>query len=156
MAVASGWYTQNMLDTLDATQQVFDLTLATYKICLYNNTRTPSFDTAQSYTATNEVSGTGWAAGGVLLSAAAAGATSTAPTLTISPATVMMWDMGDISVASTTLTNARGCDIYADPVTTPAADPMIIEVSFGADFSTTNGTFGIQWAATGVGTVDWA
>lgn len=156
MAVTSGWYTQNMLDTFDASALAIDLTLATYKIVLYNNTRTPAFDSAASYTATNEVSGTGWAAGGVLLSAAAAGATSTAPTLTISPATVMMYDMGDVSVAATTLTNARGCDIYADPVATPTADPMILEVSFGADFSTSNGTFGIQWAATGVGTVDWA
>lgn len=156
MAIASGWYNQNLLDTLDATQEALDLTIVTHKIVLYNNTRTPAFDSVQSYTVTNEVSGTGWAAGGVLLSAAAAGGTSTAPTLTISPATVMMWDMGDISVASTTLVNARGCDFYADALTTPTADPMILEVSFGADFSTTNGTFGIQWAATGVGTVDWA
>lgn len=156
MAIASGWYTQNMLDTLDASQIALDLTLATHRIVLYNNTRTPAFDTSSAYTATNEVSGTGWAAGGVLLSAAAAGATSTAPTLTISPATVMMWDMGDVAVSSTTLTNARGCDFYADALTTPVADPLILEVSFGADYSTVNGTFGIQWAATGVGTVDWA
>lgn len=159
MAVTSGWYTQNMLDSFDASQLVFDLTLATYRLVLYNNTRTPSFDTAQSYTSTNEVFGTGWngnAAGGVLLSAAAAGATSTAPTLTISPATVMMYDMNDVSVASTTLSSVRGCDIYADPVSTPTADPMIIEINFAADFNTVNGTFGIQWASTGVGTVDWA
>jgi hypothetical protein len=156
MALASGWYTQNMLDTFDASALAIDLTLATYKIVLYNNTRTPAFDTASGYTATNEVTGTGWAAGGVLLSAAAAGATSTAPTLTISPATVMMWDMGDISVASTTLTAVRGCDFYADPVTTPTADAMILEISFGADYATTAGTLGVQFAATGVGTVDWA
>lgn len=156
MAMASGWYTQNMLDSLDASQLAFDLTLTTHRIVLYNNTRTPPFDTASGYTATNEVAGTGWAAAGVLLSAAAAGGTSTAPTLTISPATVMMWDMGDIAVSSTTLTNARGCEFYADALTTPTADALILAINFGADYSTVNGTFGVQFAGTGVGTVDYA
>lgn len=124
-----------------------NLTLATYKIALYNNTLTPNFSTDAAYSATNEVSGTGWAAGGVLLSAAGAGATSTAPTLTESPAGSLMYDMGDVSVSTTTLTNARGCIIYADP---NSPKGLIVGVTFGADYSTVAGTFGIQWAAAGV------
>lgn len=145
----------NMIATLNASQLALDLSLTTHKIALLNNTDTPNFDTRTSWSSTNEVSGTGWASGGVLLSAAAAGATSTAPTLTISPTGTMMYDMNDISVASTTLTNARAAQIYADALSTPTSKPVFVLVNFGADYSTTAGTFGIQWAATGVFTVDW-
>jgi hypothetical protein len=156
MAVtASGWYVQNMLDELDATNVGLDLTLTTHKIALLSNAATPNFDTDVTWSNTNEVAGTGWVTGGIAFSAAAAGATSLAPTLTISPAGTMMWDANDVSVAATTLTNARAARIYADALTTPTADALILLVNFGADYSTTNGTFGIQWAATGIATVDW-
>lgn len=150
----SGIYVQNVVDVFDATQLAIDLSLTTHKIALLNNTATPAFDTDVTWNSTNEVSGTGWASGGIALSAAAAGGTSTAPTNTISPAGSFMYDMGDISVASTTLTNARAARIYADALTTPTADALIVLVNFGADFSTTAGTFGIQWAATGVFAID--
>jgi hypothetical protein len=150
----SGIYVQNIIDELDVTNVGFDWTLTTHKWALYNNTLTPNFDTNVSYSATNEVSGTGWAAGGVLFSAAAAGATSVAPTLTISPAGTMMWDQNDVAVSGTTLTAARAAIAYADALTTPTADALIVLVNFGGDFSTSNGTFGIQWAATGVLAVD--
>jgi hypothetical protein len=151
----SGWYVQNFIDELDATNVGFDLTLTTHKIALLSNSATPNFDTDVTWTNTNEVSGTGWATGGIAFSAAAAGSTSLAPTLTVSPTGTMMWDGNDVSVASTTLTNARAARIYADALTTPTADALIILINFGADYSTTNGTMGITWAATGIGTVDW-
>lgn len=155
MAVTvSGLYVQNFIDELDATNIGFDFSLTTHKIALLSNAATPNFDTDVTWNSTNEVSGTGWASGGVLLSAAAAGATSVAPTLTISPTGTMMYDMNDIAVSSTTLTNARAARIYADALTTPTADALIVLINFGADFSTSNGTFGIQWAATGVFAVD--
>lgn len=147
----SGLYVANWVDILDNTQLAIDLSLATHKIALLSNAATPNFSTDVTWNSTNEVSGTGWATGGVVLSAAAAGATSTAPTLTESPTGTMMYDMNDIAVASTTLTNARACRIYADAL---AGDNLIVLVNFGADFSTSNGTFGIQWAATGVFAID--
>lgn len=162
----SGWFTNNFI-TFNSVAQTpatgGSLLLATHKISLWVVGITPNFDDtlanarygAGQFTAgANEVSGTGWAAGGVLLSAAAAGATSTAPTLTVSPAGSVMWDMGDVAVSSTTLTSARACMIYADAITAPNADPAIILVDFTAGFSTVNGTFGIQWAATGVSAID--
>lgn len=149
---ASGLYVQNMfVDVWDATQLAIDLSLATHKISLIADAHTPNFDTDVTWNSTNEVSGTGWAAGGVALSAAAAGGTSTAPTNTISPAGTFMYDMNDVSVASTTLTNAKAARIYADAL---AGDNLIVLVNFGANYSTTAGTFGIQWASTGVFTVD--
>jgi len=156
MAVTvSGLYVANMIDVFDATQLAIDLSLTSHKIALISNSATPNFSTDASWSSTNEVSGTGWASGGIALSAAAAGATSTAPTNTESPTGTQMYDMGDISVASTTLTNARAARIYADALTTPTADALIVLVNFGADYSTVAGTFGIQWAATGVFTIDW-
>lgn len=151
----SGWYTQNMIDELDVTNIGFDLTLTTHKVALLTNSATPNFDTDAVWNSTNEVTGTGWVTGGIALSAAAAGGTSTAPTLTISPAGTMMWDMGDIAVSSTTLTAVRACRFYADALTTPTADALILLINFVSDFATVNGTFGVQFPATGVGTVDW-
>lgn len=147
----SGLYVANFIDAFDATQLAIDLSLATHKIALLSNSATPNFSTDASWNSTNEVSGTGWASGGVALSAAASGGGSTSPTLTESPTGSMMYDMGDVSVATTTLTNARAARIYADAL---AGDNLIVLINFGADYSTVAGTFAIQWAATGVFAID--
>jgi hypothetical protein len=155
MAVTvSGIYVQNMIDELDVTNIGFDWTLTTHKIALLGSAATPNFDTDVTWTNTNEVTGTNWATGGILFSAAAAGATSVAPTLTVSPAGTMMWDMNDVAVASTTITNAVAARMYADALTTPTADALICLIYFGGAFSTNNGTFGIQFSATGVAAID--
>ena len=163
---SSGIYVHTIQEALRATAITgtggLDFRLATWRIALHSNSLTQGsgildYSAADTTWAnTNEVSGTGWAAGGVLLSAAAAGATSTAPTLAEGTAGSLRYDMGDVSVANTTLTTARGCIIYADNITAPAdlADAMVVAVTFGADFSTVNGTFGIQWAAGGVFEID--
>jgi hypothetical protein len=145
-----------MIDEFDVTNLGFDLTLTTHRWALLDqSTTTPNFDTNAVWSATGEVTGTNWVTPGVLFSAAGAGATSLAPTLTISPAGTMMWDMNDISVASTTLTGAYAIRAYADALTTPIADALILLINFGAAYATSNGTFAVQFAATGVGTVDW-
>jgi hypothetical protein len=142
-----------------STTGAMSLATATHKIALHNSASltvgTAPLDFSAStvtWANTGEVTGTNWAATGLTLTAAGAGT----PTATISPTGTLMYDMNDVSVASTTLSAVRGCIIYADPVTAPTAlvDAMIVAVNFGADFSTSNGTFGIQWAATGVATVD--
>jgi hypothetical protein len=88
------------------------------------------------------VFGTGWATGGVVLVGTA---------VSVSPTGTLMYDATDVSVAGTTLTNARCYLLYADVL---AGDRAIVLVNFAADFSTVNGTFGIQWAATGLLTID--
>lgn len=148
---SSGLYLLNWIDILDATQLAVDLSLTSHKIALYNNTKTPNFSSDVGYSATNEVSGTGWAAGGVALSAAAAGGTSTAPTVTESPTGTLMYDMADISVATTTLSAIRGLILYADAL---AGDNNIVAVTFGADYSTSAGTFGVTLASTGLFYID--
>ena len=85
------------------------------------------------------------------LSAAAAGATSTSPTLTESPTGSMKYDMADIEVASTTLTNARALRQYADAL---AGDNLIYLINFGADYSTVAGTFKVIFDTLGVFAID--
>jgi hypothetical protein len=151
---ASGLYVQNFIDELDATNVGLDFSLTTHRWSLISNSATPNFDTDVTWNSTNEVTGTGWATPGILLSASAAGGTSASPTVTVSPTGTLMYDQNDVAVSATTITNARGVRLYADALTTPTADALLLLINFGADFSTNNGTFGIQFATTGVFALD--
>jgi hypothetical protein len=150
MAFASGLYTLNFIDSLDATQLALDFSLATHKLAAYTNTKTPNFSSDTGYSATNEVTGTGLSAGGVALSAAASGG-SASPTLTDNSGT-MVYDMADVVLLNTTLPNIRGMIEYADAL---AGDNNLFAVAFGADYSTVTGTLTIQWAVAGVWTLDF-
>jgi hypothetical protein len=147
MAVtASGLFVATFIDILDTTQLAVDLDLETHKVALFSNSITPNFSSDTAYGVApynaNEVSGTGWASGGVAL---------TGTTVSESPTGTLMWDATDVSAASTTLTNARCCLIYADAL---AGNNAIVLVNFGSDYSTSNGTFGIQWASGGIFALD--
>ena len=147
MAVTvSGLFYPTFRDILDTTQLAIDLDLETHKGALFSNTITPNFSTDTAYGVTpydaNEVSGTGWAAGGVALTGTA---------VSESPTGTLMFDATDVSVAGTTLTNARCYLLYADAL---AGNNAIVLVDFDADYSTSSGTFGIQWATGGVLAVD--
>jgi len=162
----SGIYIQPFKDLMIQTSYTggnLNFTLATYKISLWNSTMADGSglmnfsSTSPAWANTNEVSGTGWATGGVLLSAAAAGGTSTSPTLAEGTTGSIRYDMGDVSVASTTLSSGGGpygCFIYADPVSSPIAKPILVAVNFLAAYPTNNGTFGITWSGTGVFEID--
>ena len=139
---ASGLYVLNWIDILDATQLAIDTSLTTHKIAMYDNTETPNFSTEVSYSATNEVTGTGYTAGGQVV---------ITPGTTESPAGTLMYDLGDQVWASPTSVTAYGSKLYADAL---AADNLIVAHNFGGAFTSTAGTFTIQWAATGVFTID--
>ena len=126
-----------------------DVRLTTSKLALHDNTNTPDYTIDPgTWTNANEVSGTGWAAGGVLVSAAASGAASIAPTLTQSPSKSVMFDATDVSVATTTVTNAYGLKWYMDALSPKAA---ICGIYFGGSaYTTSAGTFAITWAALGI------
>lgn len=136
MAVtASGLFYLTIRDLLSNTI-AGDLSAEDNKIALIDNTATPDFD-AHDYWAdlsATEVTGTNWAAGGVALTGTA---------FSVSTGT-LLWDATDVSVASTTLSNARAGVIYLDSV---ASDPLLCLVNFGADYSTSNGTFAITWSS---------
>ena len=99
---------------------------STFKIALYTNSA--SFDASTTaYTATNEVTGTGYTAGGNTL-------TRVDPT---SSGTTAFTDFADTTWASSTIT-ARGAMIYNDSA---AGDPAVVILDFGSDKTSTNGDF---------------
>lgn len=147
MAVtASGLFIATWTDILDTTQLAIDLDLETHKVAMFTNTITPNFSTDTAYGVSpydaNEVSGTGYTAGGTEL-------TTTA--LSESPTGTIMYDAADTAWASSTISSARCAIIYADAL---AGNNAILLVNFGGDYSTTSGTFTIQWNASGIFTLD--
>lgn len=146
----SGLYVTNIIDALDTTNLAVNFQLDTHKMALYTNTLSPNFSSDTAYSATNEVSGTGWSAGGQALSGLETGGTSTDPTLTDASGSIK-YDMDDVSKTGTTLSLVRGLIVYADAL---AGDNLLFAVTFGADYSTSSGTFGITWSASGVFAID--
>ena len=141
MTMASGLYVATIRDGLK-NAIALDVTSVLNKVAMYTNSLTPNFNAdPSSYSATNEVNGTGYTAGGIVIAS---------PTLTISGGN-LVFDIADSAWASSTITNARGATIYADGLT-PKANQVTVD--FGADFSTVAGTFTIQWPAGGVWAID--
>lgn len=147
MAVtASGLFVSTWRDVLDTTQLALDLDLDTHKVAMFTNSITPDFSADTAYGVSpydaNEVSGTGYTAGG---------ATLTGTTWTESPTGTLMWDATDPSWTTSTITSARAALYYADAL---AGNNAICLQNFGADFSTTAGTFTIQLASGGIFNLD--
>tara|TARA_R110000782_G_scaffold201101_1_gene289877 strand:- start:324 stop:755 length:432 start_codon:yes stop_codon:yes gene_type:complete len=103
----------------------------TLKIALYTSSATLGATTS-AYTTTNEVSGTGYTAGGATLSSQAVAYDSTN--------NVAFFDAADPSFTSATIT-ARGALIYNNSKSNAA----IAVLDFSSDFSSSNGTFQIQF-----------
>lgn len=114
------------------------------KTALFTNTITPNYDTNTAYAVApfnaNEIAGTGYTAGGQAIAN---------DVISVSSGT-FVYDGDDVAWAGSTITNARGGLIYDDTIATPVAKPAVFLISFGADYSTSNGTFTIQWAAGGI------
>lgn len=150
----SGIFTSTIRDILDGTADI-DLDTDSFKVALFNNSVTPDFDASSANTAygagtwaSNEVTGTGWSAGGVAL---------TANDLTgASPAAGQVkWDAGDVNESGTTLSNIYGCLIYDDTIASPVADQGLVAVYFSAGpYNTVNGTLTITWDSNGIFYID--
>ena len=134
----------------------FDFDTDVPKVALYNNTITPDNDVASANTAYavgqwvvgGETSEAGeWPAGGRPLVSAVLNASPTGGT-----ADVWFYDAADTtSVGSTAdITNATGCLVYDDTITTPTADQGICYNYFGGPNSVVNGQFTVVWNANGI------
>lgn len=146
MAVSgSGLFCATFVDILDATQLAVDMSLTTNKVALFTNSITPAYTTDTAYGVSpynaNEVTGTGYTAGGIVVAS---------PTLTASSG-VITFDLADPSWASSTITNARCMLMYADAL---AGNNAISLTDFGADYSTSNGTLLVTINAAGLWTAD--
>lgn len=138
-----GLFGSNLDAVLDATQLAIDLSLTTHKIAMYTDTLTPDYNAATpGYSATNEVTGTGYTAGGqVIVSPTSAAASG-----------IFTYDLGDQIWASPTTVTARGAIEYADAL---VGNNLIVASGFGADITSTAGTFTIAWNVLGVFTIDY-
>ena len=103
----------------------------TLKIALYTSSASLGATTT-AYATPNEVSGTGYTAGGVTLSSQAVAYDSSN--------NVAYFDSADPSWSSATIT-ARGALIYNNS----KSNASIAVLDFGSDFSSSNGTFQVQF-----------
>lgn len=99
----------------------------TFKIALYTSSATLGASTT-AYSATNEVSGTNYSAGGETL-------TSVSPTTSGTTAYV---DFADVTWANSTIT-ANGALIY----NANSSNAAVVTLAFGSDKSSSNGDFTI-------------
>lgn len=136
---------------------VFDNTMAADlgtdvpKVALYNNTITPdqnatsansAYNVGQWATAQETFEAGQWAQGGVALASTA---------LNSATSGVVFYDAADTASGSTAdITNATGCLVYDDTLTTPVADQGISFNWFGGPNSVVNGLFTIVWHANGI------
>lgn len=117
----------------------------TIKVMLCTSTYTPNQDTHRYKSdVTNEVTGTGYTAGGATLTSCTVSYNSTGNVLTL--------DAADASWATSTIT-ARYAVIYDSTPATDATRPLIAYVDFGADVISSGGTFSIVWDAAGIVTL---
>jgi hypothetical protein len=101
---------------------------STFKLALYTNSASFDADTS-AYTATNEISGTGYSAGGGTL-------TRVDPS---DSGTTALTSFANLTFSTATIT-ARGALIYNDSA---AGDPSVIVLDFGSDKTSTAGDFTI-------------
>jgi hypothetical protein len=133
MAITQAMATSFKVGLLDG---VFDFGTGTsqvFKIALYTASATLD-STTTAYTTSNEVTGTGYTAGGNTL------VVSQVPTST---GTTAFLDFADSTWASATIT-ARGALIYLANGTT---NPAVCVLDFGSDKTSTNGSFTVIFPA---------
>lgn len=131
MAISQAMCTSFKVGLLNGNFNFGSGTSQVYKIALFTSSATLGAATT-AYSTSNEVTGTGYTAGGKTLTVAAV------PT---SSGTTAYLDFSDVTWASSTIT-ARGALIYlADGATNPA----VAVLDFGADKTSTSGDFTIQF-----------
>jgi hypothetical protein len=131
MAITQAMCTSFKVGILDGTFDFSSGTSQVFKIALYTSSATLDATTT-AYSATNEVSGTGYSAGGNTLTI------STNPT---SSGTTAFLDFADTTWSTATIT-ARGAVIY---LADGATDPAVAVLDFGSDKISTAGDFTIQF-----------
>ena len=133
MAISQAMCTSFKVGILDGDFNFGSGTSQTFKIALYTSSATLGAATT-AYTTSNEVTGTGYSAGGQALTI------SQVPT---SSGTTAFLDFSDVTWTTATIT-ARGALIYLANGTT---NPAVAVLDFGGDKTSTAGNFTIQFPA---------
>lgn len=118
-----------------------DLDTNTIKVMLVTLSYTPDQDTHEDRAdVTNEVSGTGYSAGGATLANTAVTQDNTD--------NEGVFDADDVTWSSSSIT-ARGAVLYKS-TGTASTDLLICYLDFGSDKTSSSGNFTIQWNAEGI------
>lgn len=118
-----------------------DLDSDTFKLMLVTSGYTPVKTHNRRDDVTNEVSGTGYTAGGATLGSV---------TLTQDDTNDQaVWDAADVTWASSTIT-ARGAVLYKSRGGAASADELVKFFDFGSDQVSNNGNFTVQFNASGI------
>lgn len=144
MAMATGWFGLT-LEKMFENSSAVDLDGDALKAMLVTDTYTPNFDTHDFHNdVTNEVSGTGYTAGGTTVAGVASGVASGFYT----------FDANDFSWTTATFT-ARGDVVYDSTPGSTSTNWLLFARTYGSDFSVTAGTFTTQQNASGLWQVDY-
>ena len=134
MAITSAVCTSFKKELLERKHDFNSTSAHTFKIALFTSAATLGASTT-AYTTTNEVVGTGYTAGGIVL-------TNVDPTSSGTPAFI---DFNDATFSSATIT-AAGALIYNTTTDGGTGTTNAVAViSFGADKTSTNGDFVVQF-----------
>jgi len=164
----SGWYLHTLMDMFTNVTETGTPTKITLAGNSLNENLSLVSSSAADYAApvavgnaspawvnTDEVTGTGWATGGVNLHAAAAGGTDVVETCASSAGTTSAglitygWT-NPLSVTGTTLTGIYGFIIYFVNITASVSKPCLLTIYVGTGYNTVAGTFGITPSGTGL------
>ena len=152
----SGLYVATMVQLVTAAT-VPKWTLNTNKFYLTTNSDTPDYTQVAAsaiYSATNETSGTNWAAGGLTTATLGAGL-SDITTATAISGKIMNYSASNVAVSNTTISTAAfGGFFYVDSLS-PKAKLMGIWFG-GSGFTTVAGTFAITWSGGLIATITCA
>jgi hypothetical protein len=156
----SGLYPATLIANIQATANAPVWTSTANKFFLTNTSDTTSYNAALASAvygshSANEVTGTGWAAGGPTMATAFNGG-SMVPALTVSGTSpvLLAWGITNgISVTGTTLSGIIGGYFYGTVTTLY----LICGIYFGGtSYATVAGTFAVTWAGSQVVTVNCA
>jgi len=129
MAITQAMATSFKQELLTGTHDFTNSTGDTFKIALFTSSATLGASTT-AYSTSNEVSGSGYTAGGNTL-------TNVTPSTS---GTTAFTDFADTTWSSATIT-ARGALIY----NSTDSDKAVVVLDFGSDKTSTNGDFTIQF-----------
>ncbi len=130
MAISTAMCTSFKKELMEAVHNFKNSGGSTFNLALYTSSATLGAATT-AYTATNEVSGTGYTAKGAAL-------TRVDPTTS---GTTAFTDFADLTFSSSTIT-ANGALIFNESA---AGDPSVCSLAFGGDKTSTAGDFTIQF-----------
>lgn len=141
MATAN-WYGQGLLGQYSVTAaRRVDWVTDTIKVALTTSAYTPDQDVHDFFNdVTNEITGTGYSAGGVTLGSKSTSYDTTSNETRLIAANAQ-WTSASFTAAKAVIFKDTG---------TASTSPLLGYVDFGGNETVSSGTFTIQWDATGV------